>query len=281
MKCTNPEMNVLVSMYQCNLLSEEEKLKAEAHILACPACFKEFYQFNSVVEALEAKPEEFIAELAAGETVFERAFGLIKNQVDSLKNIIDSIFSALINWWKRPAIKILAPVFVIAILAIIFLLPSENQYSDLAELKKAPYEALKFKGQVDLTPEQKFFIDAMEFYRQDKYKKAIPKLVAFLQQEPNNAYGHFYLGISFILERELNKGIGHLHQSSEISQAQGNRSLLEQCYWYLGNGHLKKNDGEQALIEFEKCAAINGEYETEARKLIAEIEKMREKNARD
>ncbi len=281
MKCTNPEMNVLVSMYQCNLLSEEEKVKAEAHILACPACFKEFYQFNSVVEALEAKPEEFIAELAAGETVFERAFGLIKNQVDSLKNIIDSIFSALINWWKRPAIKILAPVSVIAILAIIFLLPSENQYSDLAVMKKAPYEALKFKGQVDLTSEQKLFIDAMKFYERNAYKKAIPELMAFLEQEPDNAYGHFYLGISFILERELNKGIHHLDQSSQICQEQGNRLLLEQCYWYLGKGHLKKNNGEQALIELKKCAAINGEYETDAIKMIARIEKMREKNARD
>lgn len=281
MKCMNPEMNELVSMYQCNLLSEEEKLKAEAHILDCPACFKEFYQFNSVVEALEAKPEKFVAELAAGETFVERAIGSIKNQVDSLKIMVSSAFSALINWWKRPGIKILAPAIGVALLLIIFLLPTRSQYSDLAILKKAPYEAIKFKGQVELSSAQKLFIDGMQFYEQNKHKKAIPKLEAFLEQEPDNAYGHFYLGISFILEGELTNGINHLDRSSKICQEQGNRSLLEQCYWYLGNGYLKMNDGEQAWLELKKCAALNGEHETDAQKIIAKIEKMRWKKARD
>lgn len=274
MKCTDKKMRRLVSLYPFDVLREEEKLRVEAHILECDQCFEELYRFRPVIERLEEAPEKFMVALQPAETSLARINRFLRQQIESVKRMVTLIFSALSGWWQRPAIKILVPVTVTILLAIVFLLPSSKQYSELAILEKAPYQSLTFKGPVELTPPQKLFNEGMTFYEQDNYERAIQKLNAFLKQEPNDAYGQFYLGVSLLLTDGIESGIRHLNVAAELCQEQDNKLLLETCYWYSGNAYLKNNDVENALKMFRQVIEFKGRFEIDARRQITKIEKF-------
>ena len=63
MKCIDPKMKKLVSLYQFNMLGEEEKFSVEDHLLECDACFEEVYRLCPAVEIVEEKPEFFLNAL--------------------------------------------------------------------------------------------------------------------------------------------------------------------------------------------------------------------------
>ncbi|MDZ7262795.1 MAG: tetratricopeptide repeat protein [candidate division KSB1 bacterium] len=279
MKCTNPRMKKWVNLYQLDLLPEEQKISVEAHLLECEACFQELYRFSPVLEALEEMPERFLDALQPRETLLAQAIRFLKGQVADLKRISALIFSALVRWWEKPAVKVLVPVTVAALVAMIVLLPEiinlfqpPPHYSDLAVIEKAIYKPLSFRGPVE---PQKLFDEGMRLYEQDNYVEAIPKLAAFLEHEPHDAYGHFYLGVCWLLQGDIRSAIEHLDLASELSQEQSNKLLLEKCYWYLGNAYLKINDVENALIEFRKVVELGEELGEEARKQISRIEERK------
>lgn len=229
-------------------------------------------------------PESLVAALKTRESLLARIIKTIKKQAQSAKNVVISILLVIRGWLEIPMIKPLVPIAAVVLLAI-FLLPKfffqPSKYADLAIIKKAPYQAIKFKGDIELTRSQQLFADGMKFYNQKKYQAAIQKLTTFLEDEPDNAYGNFYLGVSYILANDIENGIEFLKQASEFSQELTNKLLLEQCHWYLGNGYLKTNDVEPALIEFKNVIKLNGEFKHDAEKQVKKIEKMKQKKARN
>lgn len=229
-------------------------------------------------------PESLVAALKTRKSLLARFIKIIGKQAQSAKNVFISMFLVIRGWPEISIIKPLAPIAVVVLLAI-FLLPKlffqPSEYADLAIIKKAPYQAIKFKGDVELTPSQQLFAAGMKFYNQKKYQAAIQKLTAFLEDEPDNAYGNFYLGVSYLLVNDIENGIKFLKTASEFSQELTNKLLLEQCHWYLGNAYLENNDVEQALIEFKNVIKLNGEFKHDAEKQVKTIEKIRQKKNRN
>lgn len=276
MKCINPKMKELVSLYQFNLLRGEDKLKVEAHLLECDACFEEVYRLSPTVEIMEEMPEFFLDALQPTEAVTMRINKLIKNGVDSLMNLISGIFSTIANWWHTPVIRILVPVTALAVLLLIFISPDTKKYSDLAIIENVSSSALKLRGLYDeLSPIQNLYDQGLKCYQEENYPEAIRKFSIFVKKKKNDAYGHFYLGVSLLLTEEIKKGIDHLELATKLSKKQRKNILLERCYWFLGNAYLKNNDVEKALKEFRSVVAIGGEYKENAIKQMTRIEDMR------
>jgi len=96
-----------------------------------------------------------------------------------------------------------------------------------------------------------------------------------VKRKKKDAYGHFYLGVSFLLTDEYKKGINHLKLASKFSEKEGKEILLEKCYWYLGNAYLKTNDVDYALKEFKNVVTIGCEFKEDAIKQIERIEEMK------
>lgn len=276
MKCTDPKIKKLVSLYQFNLLGEEEKLSVEDHLLECDACFQEVYRLSSAVQIVEDMPEFFLNALQPKETYAMRITEFYRKISHTLLKLMTGIFSKIGEWWRKPAIKILVPATAIAILLLIFIPPDTRKYSDLAIMENVSYLALKLRSFVDeISPTQTLYNQGMKSYQEKNYTEAIHKLSAFVKRKKNDAYGHFYLGVSYLLTDEYKKGIDHLKLASKFSEKEGKEILLEKCYWYLGNAYLKTNDIEKALKEFRNVVATGGEFKEDAMKQIVRIEEMK------
>ena len=270
MGCIDPKMKKLVNQYQFDLLPEEDKIKVEAHLLECESCFQELYCLSPALDILEKVPDRFVDAVQSRETILQRV----------ILFFTDNFIPAISNWWKRPAAKILIPATVTILLLVIFVLPTTYNYSDLAIIEKAPYEAIKFKGPVELSPVQQLFDEAMIFYEQDDYANTIQKLNKYLEKEPANIYGHFYLGVCFILENKIENGIDHLTTTSTLSQQEDNTLFLEKSYWYLGNAYLQMEKEQDALLTFQKTVELEGEFACRAEEQIKKIEDLKNKKDR-
>lgn len=273
MKCNNPEMEKMVSLYQFNMLSRKEKNRVEAHILECDICFADLYQFYPALEILQETPEKYLDALTS-QRKYSQKILYMKN---SLKFLQKNLISNIRDWWEKPAAKYLIPVAATIMLAIFLIIPSSGQYSDLAIINKES-NIFNIKGQQgSTTTPEKLFSNGMEFYESENYDKTITKLTAFLIQNPDDLFGHFYLGISFLLENKYEDGIKHLTNAAELSKEFDNYLILDRCYWLLGNAYLKTNEVENALSNFKKIIEINGKSETNAQKQIAKIEQLKTK----
>jgi len=263
------------------LESLEEAATAEDEI--CEKILQDVYLDQNFEEA--RMPESLVAALKTRKSLLARVMKSIKMWVGAFTNAVGSIFSGMKELWQKPMIKVFLPITVTIAIALLFLLPKflfqPSEYADLAIIKKAPYQAITFKGDIELTTSQQLFADGMKFYSQKKYQAAIQQLTTFLENEPDNAYGNFYLGVSYLLANDVENGIKSLKAASEFSQELTNKLLLEQCYWYLGNAYLENNNVEQALIEFNNVINRDGEFKHDAEQQIKKIEKMKEKKARD
>ena len=281
MSCTRPDMEKLINQYQFGFLPDDQKIKVEAHLLECEECLKELYRMSPTLELLNSRPEFFLDSLKPRKTLIAKVTGRIKQPIQVIKKTMTRLASLIILWWKRPIIKILVPVAVTTCVLLFLLLPSPKQYADLAILEKSPYETLRFKGPEELTPVQKIFKSALELYEKNDYTEAIPKFLAFLAYEPENSYGHFYLGVTLFLTSHLDSSMKHLEITTQLSDKQDNKLLLEKSYWHLGNLYLKINDEEKALKTFRTLLELEGSFEEKARKQIDRIIKMKSKKSRD
>ena len=276
MKCKKPQMKELLSSYQMGLINKDQELDVEAHLLECESCFQEVYRLRPVFELFEEMPARFKEDLQPS--------GILGEFIEKPYHLINKTFSEgfqkLIKWFEETFwIKILAPALIVTLIILLILPRHPDNFADLAVIEKAPYLALKFKGPIEITPSQQLFLEGMKFYEQDNFAETIPRLSNFLEHEPDNAFGHFYLGVSLLLQHEIKDGIEHLGIASDLSKEQDNKFLLEKCYWNLGNAYLKKNDAEKALIAFKRAIELQGEYQKNAKEQIKKIETIKKKKA--
>lgn len=277
MKCIDPKMKKRVALYQYGMLPEAQKPEVEAHLLECESCFNKVYQTEPVLRMLDEQPELFLETLKPKPALFARQFRRIKDNLNRVYGWLDTFFASLLSIWQIPLARVLVPVAVTAILALFILYPGAGEFNDLAILEKYPYQSYKLKGMETLSPEQQLFQEGMDLYQQNKFEPAIEKLVRFINFEPENAFGHFYLGISLLLTDKTDAAIDQLQLASQFSAAIGNSGLLASCHWYLGNAYLKHDDAENASREFNQVLQLSGEWAGPAEKQLARINELSKK----
>jgi len=276
MKCIDPKMKKLVSLYQFNMLGEEEKFSVEDHLLECDACFEEVYRLCPAVEIVQEEPEFFLNALEPKMTYAMRIASRLKKTINRVSDLMNNIFAPMVDGFRKPAIRILVPVTVVAILLLIFVTPIKQNFSDLAIIENASYLALKVRGLADeFSTSQHLFDQGMKYYQEKNYSQAIQKLAIFVKRKKDEPYGHFYLGVSYLLTSEYAKGIKHLESAVELCLKQGKEILLEKCYWHLGNAHLKINEVDKAVKEFRNVIVIGGELKDEAVSQLMKIEELK------
>ena len=276
MKCIDKRMKKLVSLYQFNMLGEEEKFSVEDHLLECDACFEEVYRLCPVVEIVAEKPEFFLNALQPKVSLAMRITSLFKKTTQGIIDTTKNIFATMDGWIRKPAIRILVPATVIALLLVVFVTPIRKNFSELAIIENASYLALKVRGVIDgLSSTQSIFDQGMKYYQEKNYEQAIPKLNIYVKRKKDDAYGHFYLGVSLLLTDQAKKGIKHLKAANELCEKQGKDILLEKCHWYLGNAYLKNSDVDKALKEFRNVIVIGGDFKEDAVNRVMKIEELK------
>ena len=276
MKCIDPKMKKLVSLYQFKLLGEEEKFSVEDHLLECDACFEEVYRLCPAVEIVEEKPEFFLNALQPKESITIKIASVFKKTIHGITGLMKNIFATIDEGFRKPAIRILVPVTVITLLLVVFITPIKKNFSELAILENASYLALKVRGFGDkLSSTEHLYNQGMKYYQEKNYEQAIQKLAVFVKRKKAEPYGHFYLGVSYLLTNEPKKVIKHLNLATELCEKQGKEILLEKCHWYLGNAYLKNNDIDKAMKEFRNVIVIGGEFKDEAVSQIMKIEELK------
>ena len=276
MKCIDPKMKKLVSLYQFNMLGEEEKFSVEDHLLECDACFEEVYRLCPAVETVVEEPEFFLNALQPKVIIATKVINLFKKTIHGITESMKNIFSAIDEGLRKPAIKILVPLTVVALLLVIFVSPIKKNFSDLAIIENASYLALKVRGFGDkFSSTEHLFNQGMKYYQEKNYKQAIQKLNVFVKRKKNDPYGHFYLGVSYLLTDEYKKGVKYLDAATELCQKQDKEILLEKCYWQLGNAYLKINEVDKALVQFRNVIVIGGEFKDDAVSQLMKIEKLK------
>jgi len=197
--------------------------------------------------------------------------------IEMAKEHAQNMLERLFNVWRRIPLpgRIAIPSLVtIGVLLFALLLPV-GKYSNLAQIERIYYQPLITRGEAEYSEAERLFIQGMSFYQKENYAEAIKKLSMAVEKNPIEVEFHFYLGLCYLLERkpDPDQAILQLQKAIELS---GN-SLLEKCYWYLGNAYLLKEDAEGALTAFEKVVDMEGDYKGAAHELIAGIKKMKGK----
>jgi tetratricopeptide (TPR) repeat protein len=110
----------------------------------------------------------------------------------------------------------------------------------------------------------------MAMYREGRYEAAIPGLIAASGADRSHAGSRFFLGICLSMT-------GKPERASEVfreAAAIGDTPYLESTNFFLAKSHLRLNQPDSARRELEKVIGMRGDLEADARKLLAELQKI-------
>ncbi|MBN1782545.1 zf-HC2 domain-containing protein [bacterium] len=278
MKCNNPQIRELVSRYQMNLLTDSaERSRVEAHILSCEHCFQESCSMSPALDLLNEHPQCFLDAAIKPEPFFKKNPAGVRVVIKNIFDRLTMFFDFILDLWTKPPVRILVPVGASIALALVLLLPRPATYTDLAVIKKADYQPVSFRGVAPASESARIFEDAMKAYVRDDYRESIEKLNAYCAMEPDNAYGRFYLGVSHVMNEELDEGTGHLETALILCRGTDNPVLLNECLWMLGNVSLRLEQPEKAIEYLKENHEIEGADQKRIDQLIDAIEKLMNK----
>lgn len=276
MKCKDPKMRRLVSLYQFNLLEEKERFRVEEHLLDCDACFEEVYRMSEVSALLEQEPHLFLDAVQPGKsniTLVRKAYSIIITTLSDFSKYMCGLFQ---DWIRIPAVRVLVPVTVAILFVLILAKPFKKDFSQLAIIEGASYiggKASEFADEFSST--QALYDQGMKYYQEKNYQLAIQKLDSFVRRKKDDPYGHFYLGVSHLMENQFRDGVKYLEIAAELSQKQNKQFLLEKANWHLANAYLKINEVEKAIKLLKDLSMAEGEYNEQARTLLVKISDLR------
>jgi tetratricopeptide (TPR) repeat protein len=114
------------------------------------------------------------------------------------------------------------------------------------------------------------FREGMRHYADRDYRGAIPGLRAAAQLDPAAAHATFFLGVCYVLTGQLEEGIRALRQTIGV----GDSPYLEEAHFYLAKAFLQNDDPARGRQEIERTIRLRGALETEARQLLAALDRL-------
>ena len=267
MKCMNPQIAQLITRYELNLVSEEERRSFENHLLQCDACFKDFYEMSPVIEVMSENRQELLQAIESTETAHQPAADA-QGLVELVKEWLQS--------QRRPLLA--GGAFAFALLVVLILLPSGQSYRDLAVL--APFEASEqtftLRGEIE-EDWQATWQRGRNAYRHGRYAEAIDSLKKAHKLNPEHAGIMLYLGVSYLLDAKPDSARGYLHQVAVDTSARPTKWRAT-AHWYLGNLFLQANEAGQAKRAFETVVNLDGDHIEEAQSSIMKIQEREDES---
>lgn len=179
MRGINPELKQQLACYQFGLLSNDEKVRLEAHLFDCPDCLEDLHQITPIINLLAAMPVRFLPALQPRPSAIERLRHAGAKVFATIKRYwLVTPTAATKTIWKRIPFPLLAPVMAaVLIITLTWRLP-EKSAVELAIIEKAPYRLLQLRGVGQDVKRLQVFNEGMTFYQADNCGAAIEKLSA-------------------------------------------------------------------------------------------------------
>lgn len=178
---------------------------------------------------------------------------------------------------RRPILRLLPlAAAAAAVLALYLWIPSggpqegPKTFADLARLEPLPAAGLVARSG---DPEIDALLDAaMERYAAGDFAAAEKELAAAAALEPDRSLVHLYLGIARLQTGRPIEAIPALEEAART----GEDLVGERARWYLANALLAVGRTNGALVELEAIVDEGGDYELNARDLIAALRVLAE-----
>jgi len=171
--------------------------------------------------------------------------------------------------WIALAAAVLILVTALALFGPAVLAPGngERSVAELASLDPVPVvESTLRTGELPDAAARRFE-EAMESYRDGDFERAAQDLAAVAVEAPDDPLTHLYLGIARLQLDEHRDAVAAL----EVAAGAEPLLLRERALWYLANAWLARSDVDRAHSTLEDLAAIEGDYELNARDLLDAI----------
>lgn len=224
---------------------------------------------------------EEIGELAGGRLAAADAAGLIEHvegcaacsrEMDLVADLLHVPSRSLAAGRNLSAARWAGGLIALAAAAAVlfFFLRSsapERRVRDLARLSPPPSAGLVLRG--DEQPGAGFEQASAHFAAGD-HARAAEGFQALLATQPDDPLVLFYLGLARLQLGELDAAIDALRRAEEA----GADLLAEQALWYRSQAHLARDEGAQARALLARLVELDGDYEPNARALLAELESL-------
>ena len=271
MKCIDEKIGRLITLYEFGELSRKDAKKFEAHLLECEFCLQSLKTMAPVVDLMQERKEEFLSMLSyvPQKRRFEKYLSIAKKKIISILSGLKTI----------PALVPALGVAIVAIVAVIFINREPGtpiRYSNLAHIEPIPYIPLNSRGNVDIALTDELIERGMRYYSDDQYLHAIASLDSAVQSAPKNMESQFYLGLNYLLAKQIKSAIDNFSIVIENSD----NPYIEKSHWYLGNAYLLMEDRDKALIEFNKVVALDGIYKLKAEEISTKIDSLVKRKSR-
>lgn len=139
--------------------------------------------------------------------------------------------------------------------------PEPVVWARLAGIRPAAWTAPRLRG--GQSEAERRFEGGMQRYARADYAGAIPLLAAAADLDPQDPGARFFLGVSRLLEGQVDEGIAALRGTVAL----GSSPYLEEARIYIARADLLKGNPDAALQELEEAIRLQGDLEPEAREL--------------
>lgn len=244
-------------------MAQSEKKTMDAHLDTCPACLEILALLREEAAPI-ANTEWAAVEKRMDDRVYahlERAAGKKGSGSDTWLDWLRKILPA-----PAPAVAYVGLLIIFSI-AGVYGLASLNRPPtfELAHVTVAS-TALTRGVETDDT-----FLTAVEHLNNKNYRAASQAFTDFLRQKPDDFQGHFYLGLTKLMQAEekilwvrsgfeprlVEEGIGYLKTAYQLTG--DNPFFREDCLWYLGKAYLMLGNKEAAIEQFETIIGLPDE----------------------
>jgi tetratricopeptide (TPR) repeat protein len=245
MDCVRITDELVMEKYLLGNLSDTEMEEFEQHFFECDECFARLEALQAAQRVLAAEP-------------ISRAFQIQRPQ--------------RLRTWGWPVAA--AAVVVIGLVAVLWWVmrppfPRTAALSpallELARIEPPSYDSVRLRGAQDEA--QQRFREAMDFYTAADYASAIPGLEEAATLDPNAPNISFYLGACYLLTERTSKGVAELDRAVEM----GDTPYLEEALLLLAQGHIRRQDLNDARTALERIVLLNGDLEPRASAMLERL----------
>jgi len=131
---------------------------------------------------------------------------------------------------------------------------------------RMPLASLVWRGEENKDPYPAALGKAFEAYREARYTEAIRELETVTAKFPGRAEGHFYLGVSLLMEGRDAEAIAPM----ERAKTMGESPVRAEVDWYLAAALRNASRGDEARALFRAVCEKPGTHQKEACTALAD-----------
>lgn len=257
MACPHMNREEVVERYLTGSLGPQERESFEDHYFACEECFATLQSCRALRAELAENETQIRAVPAPAPTAWRWTAALATAAL-----VIVAVLG--IRWGMRPGSTPPPPSAQMAQSA-----PSGPSLVELARFDPPMYTPPLLRGvQDDAT---RSFRAAMKRYQQGRYDLAIAGLSETVRLNPKDAGAIFFLGVSYLLSGQTDRGIPVLQKCAAL----GETPYLEESHYYLAKAFLQRNDATAAEAELQKVVQLKGSLLGQAQELLLSVQASR------